>query len=94
MSKSNFGRPTDDVNLVAYVKRIVNEEKMVDVIYPMLKIHATPLEIDALKAFWFLAMSCLEERRDNRSSMKEVSEEIEYIMGCVETKTEDGREGS
>ncbi|KAI7737594.1 hypothetical protein M8C21_024718, partial [Ambrosia artemisiifolia] len=77
----DFGRPTDDVNLVAYVKRMANEERLVEVIDPLLKEHATSLDIDAMKAFGFLAMSCLEERRENRPTMKEVSEEIEYIMG-------------
>ncbi|XP_076954684.1 wall-associated receptor kinase-like 20 [Bidens hawaiensis] len=80
----DFCRPTDDVNLIACVKRIVNEERLVDVIDPMLMKHATSLDIDGMKAFGFLAMSCLEERRENRPSMKEVSEEIEYIMGVVD----------
>ncbi|CAI9273582.1 unnamed protein product [Lactuca saligna] len=84
----DFGRPTDDVNLVAYVKRIVNEERLVDVIDPSLKIHATTLEIDAMKSLGFLAISCLEERRENRPSMKEASEEIEYIMGIVATTSD------
>ncbi|KAJ0799272.1 putative protein kinase RLK-Pelle-WAK-LRK10L-1 family [Helianthus annuus] len=72
-----LGRPTDDVNLVAYVKRMANEERLMDVIDPMLKTHATSLDIDSMKAFGFLAMICLEERRENRPTMKEVSEEIE-----------------
>ncbi|XP_071708022.1 wall-associated receptor kinase-like 20 [Rutidosis leptorrhynchoides] len=84
----DFGRPTDDVNLVAYAKRMVNEEKLVDVIDPIIKKDATLLEIDGMKAFGFLAMSCLEERRENRPSMKEVYEEIEYIMGVVATADE------
>ncbi|MFS8012819.1 putative protein kinase RLK-Pelle-WAK-LRK10L-1 family [Helianthus anomalus] len=80
----DFGRPTDDVNLVAYVKRMANEERLLDVIDPTLKEHATSLDIDSMKAFGFLAMSCLEERRENRPTMKVVSEEIEYIMGVVD----------
>ncbi|KAK1409440.1 hypothetical protein QVD17_35966 [Tagetes erecta] len=80
----DFGRPADDVNLASYVKRIVNEERLVDVIDPILMKHAKSLDIDAMKAFGFLAISCLEERRENRPSMKEVSEEIEYIMGVVD----------
>ncbi|KAJ9540178.1 hypothetical protein OSB04_026684 [Centaurea solstitialis] len=90
----DFNRPTSDVNLVAYVKRTVNEERLVDVIDPMLKKHASSLEVDAMKAFGFLAMSCLEERRENRPSMEEVSEEIEYIMGIIATVAEVGRSPS
>ncbi|XP_024973863.1 wall-associated receptor kinase-like 20 [Cynara cardunculus var. scolymus] len=85
----DFNRPTNDVNLVTYVKRIVSEERLVDVIDPILKKRATLLDFDAMKAFGFLAMSCLEERRENRPSMEEVSEEIEYIMGIVATMVDD-----
>ncbi|KAM0013143.1 putative protein kinase RLK-Pelle-WAK-LRK10L-1 family [Helianthus debilis subsp. tardiflorus] len=85
----DFGRPVEDVNLVAYIKRVVNEERLVDVIDPKLKRHATSLDIEAMKAFGFLAMSCLEERRENRPSMKEASEEIEYIMGVVANTADD-----
>ncbi|XP_076905965.1 wall-associated receptor kinase-like 20 [Bidens hawaiensis] len=85
----DFGRPAEDVNLVAYIKRLVKEERLVDAIDPVLKTHASSLDIDAMKAFGFLAMSCLEERRANRPSMKEISEEIEYIMGIVATTAND-----
>ncbi|KAI3519968.1 hypothetical protein L1887_09188 [Cichorium endivia] len=85
----DFDRPADDVNLVAYIKRIVNGERLVDAIDQSLKIHATSLEIDAMTAFGLLAMSCLEEHRENRPSMKHASEEIEYIMGIVATKSQD-----
>ncbi|MFS7957976.1 putative protein kinase RLK-Pelle-WAK-LRK10L-1 family [Helianthus anomalus] len=85
----DFGRPVEDVNLVAYIKRVVNEERLVDVIDPRLKKHASSLDIEAMKAFGFLAMSCLEERRENRPSMKETSEEIEYIMGVVANTADD-----
>ncbi|KAI3809070.1 hypothetical protein L1987_25038 [Smallanthus sonchifolius] len=87
----DFGRPAEDVNLVAYIKRIVNEERLVDVIDPMIKKHTTSLDIDAMKAFGFLVMSCLEELRENRPSMKEISEEIAYIIGIVATTVEDNR---
>ncbi|KAI7732851.1 hypothetical protein M8C21_017326, partial [Ambrosia artemisiifolia] len=85
----DFGRPVEDVNLVAYAKRVVNEERLVDVIDPTLKKYAASLDIEAMKAFGFLAMSCLEERRENRPSMKEISEEIEYIMGVVANTADD-----
>nr|GEX45850.1 wall-associated receptor kinase-like 20 [Tanacetum cinerariifolium] len=85
----DFTRPTGDVNLAQYIKRVVNEERLVDAIDPMLKINPSPLDMDAMKAFGFLAMSCIEEHRENRPSMKEVAEEIEYIMGIVKITTED-----
>ena len=85
----DFGRPPEDVNLVTYIKRMVKDGRLVDVVDPVLKEHATSLDLDAMKAFGFLAMSCLEERRENRPSMKEISEEIGYIMGIVATTAED-----
>ncbi|KAH1045549.1 hypothetical protein J1N35_036333 [Gossypium stocksii] len=80
----DFNRDADDVNLAIYVKRMTDEEKLMDVIDPILKEKASPLEIDTMKALGFLALSCLEERRQNRPSMKEVTEEIEYII-CIAT---------
>ncbi|MBA0665391.1 hypothetical protein Goklo_005251, partial [Gossypium klotzschianum] len=80
----DFNRDADDVNLAIYVKRMTDEEKLMDVIDPILKEKASPLEIDTMKALGFLALSCLEERRQSRPSMKEVTEEIEYII-CIAT---------
>ncbi|XVF23961.1 hypothetical protein REPUB_Repub13aG0084800 [Reevesia pubescens] len=76
----DFNRDSDDVNLAVYVKRMADEEKLIDVIDPRLREKASPLELDTMKALGFLALNCLEERRQNRPSMKEVTEEIEYII--------------
>ncbi|XP_007009294.2 PREDICTED: wall-associated receptor kinase-like 20 [Theobroma cacao] len=78
----DFNRDADDVNLAVYVKRMADEEKLVDVIDPMLREKSSPIEVDTMKALGFLALNCLEERRQNRPSMKEVTEEIEYII-CI-----------
>nr|ACN27866.1 unknown [Zea mays] len=51
-----------------------------DVVDPAIKDGATQLQLDTMKALGFLALGCLEERRQNRPSMKEVAEEIEYII--------------
>lgn len=85
----DFNREQDDVNLAVYVKRVVDEEKLADVIDPMLKEGASNLELDTMKALGFLAVGCLEERRQNRPSMKEVAEEIEYIISIATAKVED-----
>ncbi|KAH7537144.1 hypothetical protein FEM48_Zijuj03G0060800 [Ziziphus jujuba var. spinosa] len=66
--------------------RMVAEERLMDVIDPMLKEGASNLELDTMKALGFLAVGCLEERRQNRPSMKEVTEEIEYIMSIATSK--------
>ncbi|KDP44886.1 hypothetical protein JCGZ_01386 [Jatropha curcas] len=82
----DFSRGEDDVNLAVYVQRMVEEEKLMEVVDPMLKEKASNLELETMKALGFLALSCLEEKRQNRPSMKEVSEEIEYIMSIATAK--------
>jgi serine/threonine protein kinase len=76
----DFGRGADDVNLAVHVQRVADEERLMDVVDPAIKEGATQLELDTMKALGFLALGCLEERRQNRPSMKEVVEEIEYII--------------
>ncbi|XP_078178126.1 wall-associated receptor kinase-like 20 [Carex rostrata] len=76
----DFTRPSDDVNLVIYVKRLVMEERLMEAVDPTITKDATDIELDTMKAIGFLAVSCIEETRQNRPSMKEVHEEIELIM--------------
>ncbi|OEL20511.1 Wall-associated receptor kinase-like 20 [Dichanthelium oligosanthes] len=76
----DFGRGADDVNLAVHVQRAADEERLMDVVDLAMKEAATQLELDTMKALGFLALGCLEERRQNRPSMKEVAEEIEYII--------------
>ncbi|GAB4827502.1 hypothetical protein Ancab_034385 [Ancistrocladus abbreviatus] len=85
----DFNRDPDDVNLAVYVHSLVEDERLMDAIDPALKMGASALELDTMKALGFLAMGCLEERRQNRPSMKEVAEEIEYIITIANTKEED-----
>ncbi|XP_060959243.1 wall-associated receptor kinase-like 20 [Cannabis sativa] len=85
----DFTRESDDVNLAVYVQRMVGEERLMDVVDPILKEGTTDLERDTMKALGFLAVGCLEERRQNRPSMKEVAEEIDYIMSIATAKVVD-----
>ncbi|MFS8012821.1 putative protein kinase RLK-Pelle-WAK-LRK10L-1 family [Helianthus anomalus] len=85
----DFNRAPDDVNLAIYVKRVVDEERLLDAVDPNLKKGASKLELETMKALGFLAVGCLEERRQNRPSMKEVTEEIEYILSIATSKSED-----
>ncbi|KAF8397377.1 hypothetical protein HHK36_016290 [Tetracentron sinense] len=79
----DFNREADDVNLAIYVQRMVEEERLMDAVDPILKEGASSVELETMKALGFLAAGCLEERRQNRPSMKEVSEEIDYILSIV-----------
>ncbi|RWV96022.1 hypothetical protein GW17_00041303 [Ensete ventricosum] len=80
----DFNRGPDDVNLAVHVQRNVEEEKLMDTVDGALKEGATQVELDTMKALGFLAMGCLEEKRQNRPSMKEVTEEIEYIINILD----------
>ncbi|XAR66241.1 Non-specific serine/threonine protein kinase [Bertholletia excelsa] len=82
----DFNRAPDDVNLAVYVQRMVEEERIMDVVDPKLKAGANSLELETMKALGFLALGCLEDRRQNRPSMKEVAEEIEYIITVAAAK--------
>ncbi|KAK1571774.1 hypothetical protein Q3G72_022808 [Acer saccharum] len=79
----DFNRAADDVNLAIYVQRMMDEEKLMDTIDPMLRENVTNFEVDTMKALAFLAAGCLEDCRQNRPSMKEVTEEIEYIISIA-----------
>lgn len=79
----DFNREEENVNLVVYMKKIMYEERLVDVIDPVLTNGATKVELETMKALGDLAAACLDERRQNRPSMKEVAEEIEYIISIV-----------
>ncbi|KAI4299521.1 hypothetical protein L6164_032973 [Bauhinia variegata] len=82
----DFNRAADDVNLAVYVQRMVEEERLMDVIDPVLSNGANTVELETMKALAFLALGCLEERRQNRPSMKEVAEEIAYIISIATAK--------
>lgn len=65
---------------------MMDEEKFFDVIDLVLKNATSNIELDTMKVLVFLALGCLEEKRHNRPSMKEVSEEIEYIISIASAK--------
>ncbi|KAJ8747343.1 hypothetical protein K2173_012923 [Erythroxylum novogranatense] len=76
----DFNRMEDDVNLAVYVLRMVHEERVMEVIDPILKENAMSFELESMVAMAYLGLRCVEERRENRPSMKEVVNELEYIL--------------
>lgn len=80
----DFSRECDDVNLAVYVHNKSGQGRVMDVVDPRLKENASPVVLETMKAVAFLAMSCLQERRQERPTMKEVTEELHYIMS-IET---------
>lgn len=79
----DFNREEEDVNLAVLVKRALKEGRLMDVVDPMLKSGAGRVELESMKAFGNLAVACLDDRRQNRPSMKNVADEIAYIIGIV-----------
>ncbi|EXB36732.1 Wall-associated receptor kinase-like 20 [Morus notabilis] len=73
----------EDVNLAVYVKKILRDERLIDAIESELIKGANKLELETMKALGSLAAACLDERRQNRPTMKHVAEEIEYIIRIV-----------
>lgn len=84
----DFNREEEDVNLVVYMKRVMREERLMDAIDPAIKDRASDVELESMKALGSLAAACLDERRHNRPSMKQVTDEIECIISILSTTTE------
>ncbi|CAI9783283.1 unnamed protein product [Fraxinus pennsylvanica] len=85
----DFNREEENVNLVVYMKRIMDEEKLLDAVDPVLKEGASKVGLETMKAIGNLAAACLDERRQNRPSMKEVAEEIKYVISIVTGRPQD-----
>ncbi|KAG8376943.1 hypothetical protein BUALT_Bualt09G0116600 [Buddleja alternifolia] len=83
MRAIDFNRDEESVNLVVYMTRIFNEERLMAVVDPELKDGASKVELETMKAMGNLAAACLDERRQNRPSMKEVADEIECIISII-----------
>jgi len=79
----DFNREEESVNLAMYGKRKMVEEKLMDVVDPLLKEGASDLELETMKSLGYLAVSCLDDQRQKRPSMKEVADEIEYLIKAV-----------
>ena len=79
----DFNREDENVNLVVYMKNIMDEERLMDFVDPVIKEGDKKLELETIKALGLLAASCLDDKRQDRPSMKEVADEIEYIISIT-----------
>ncbi|ESQ40124.1 hypothetical protein EUTSA_v10012908mg [Eutrema salsugineum] len=79
----DFSREEEDVNLVMYINKMMDEERLIECIDPLLKKTASKLDLETMQQLGNLASACLNERRQNRPSMKEVADEIEYIINIL-----------
>ncbi|KAF7845455.1 wall-associated receptor kinase-like 20 [Senna tora] len=76
----DFGREEEDVNLVVFVKRAMKHGRLMDVVDRTVRIGAGRVELESMKALGSLAASCLDEQRQKRPSIKDVADEIHYIL--------------
>ena len=53
----DFNKEDENVNLVVYMKNIVDEERLMDVVDPVIKEGAKKLELETIKALGLLAAS-------------------------------------
>ncbi|KNA11282.1 hypothetical protein SOVF_136640 [Spinacia oleracea] len=77
----------DDVNLAVYVTKLADREKLFDAVDAGLTTQASNLELETMKALGLLAVACVDEQRKNRPSMREVTEELEYIISIIDKET-------
>ncbi|XP_062094309.1 wall-associated receptor kinase-like 20 [Humulus lupulus] len=87
MKAIDFNREEEDVNLVVYVKKMIKEERLMEAVDPVLKEGSSKIELETMKALGLLAAACLNDQRQNRPSMKEVADEIEYLITIVSQTT-------
>ncbi|GMN62283.1 hypothetical protein TIFTF001_031368 [Ficus carica] len=67
-------------------KKMMKEERLMEAVDPALKDGSSKLEREAMKGLGMLASACLSDQRQNRPSMKEVADEIEYLISISTTK--------
>lgn len=82
----DFNREEENVNLVVYGKRMIKERRFVEIVDGRMKEGATKMEMETMEGLGVLAVACLEEQRQKRPSMKEVADEIEYLINVVTNK--------
>ncbi|KAL2934304.1 Wall-associated receptor kinase-like 20 [Bienertia sinuspersici] len=83
----DFNRDNDDVNLAVYASKLADADRLLDAVDTGLRVQATKLEFETMKAFGLLAVACVDEQRNNRPSMREVTEELEYIISIISKHT-------
>ncbi|KAH9329060.1 hypothetical protein KI387_001168 [Taxus chinensis] len=80
----DFAREPDFVNLAVYVVHKSGEGNVMDTVDRRLGENASQMVVDTINAVALLAVGCLQEKRQDRPGMKEVAEEIQYIISINE----------
>lgn len=84
----DFSRGPDHVNLAVYVAEKSLEGKIMEAVDPLLIADSSQVVLDTTKAFTCLALGCLQEKRQDRPTMKEVAEELNYIINISQSSVE------
>ncbi|KAL2934303.1 Wall-associated receptor kinase-like 20 [Bienertia sinuspersici] len=80
----DFNREVEAVSLAAYIRKLVKTEKLMDAVDPVLKKGASKSVLETMKTLGNLAITCLDDERHNRPSIREVTEDIEYMLHIIE----------
>ncbi|XP_019059190.1 PREDICTED: LOW QUALITY PROTEIN: wall-associated receptor kinase-like 15 [Tarenaya hassleriana] len=79
----DFNREEEDVNLAVFVRKALREERLPEVIDPVIGKRATAEEMESMRDLGFLAERCLKETRHDRPTMQAVAKELETLMHAV-----------
>ncbi|KAM7262936.1 hypothetical protein ACFE04_000619 [Oxalis oulophora] len=79
MKAIDFNREQENLNLAVYFKKMLQGDRMIDIIDPVIKEGASRAELEYMKEFGIFALTCSDESRRNRPSMKQVANKIERI---------------
>ncbi|KAJ7553220.1 hypothetical protein O6H91_06G088700 [Diphasiastrum complanatum] len=82
----DFSRAQDEVNLAIYVMTKSESGHALEVVDPELLASASSVVKDSILAATLLALSCLQESRTDRPTMKEVAEELQYIASIEDVE--------
>ncbi|XP_058110153.1 wall-associated receptor kinase-like 20 [Magnolia sinica] len=90
----DFSRHPDDVNLAVFVTQRAREGRVMDVVdRRLLTDEPLVVVVRSVELFAELALACLREKKGERPSMKEVVQELQYIIETVAHGEVAGKEG-
>ncbi|KAL2893937.1 Wall-associated receptor kinase-like 20 [Bienertia sinuspersici] len=80
----DFNREVEAVSLAAYIRKLVKTEKLMDAVDPVLKKGSSKSVLETMKTLGNLAITCLDDERHNRPSIREVTKDIDYMLHIIE----------
>ena len=80
----DFSRDQDDVNLAIFVSQRARSGAVMEILdHRLLEKEGSDDILASVKLFLELALACLREKKGERPSMKDVVQELQYIIQAV-----------